>query len=239
MGLILFGAGLRCTEARTLKVEQCSLFPVPAVTVSSKKGRFKKGDPPFRTRTVAILPQYRPYFTEWLAILRGGQAADPKMVQAFSAMSITNRPGIRGIPSEVGTFRFRKGPELYRMIGPHRPAKWWRACEHDAGLPVGHRGPQKGRRTWATFLARMTFDAGNNKQAALTPWDLAHQLGHTNLQTTMKYYEAGPHQLRFPSDYSLEWTRELEEFEPHRKPVALSGRTPNHVVKRLQIVEVE
>jgi len=240
LGLVLFGAGLRSGEARTLTLDQCKLNPVPTVTIISQKGRSAKRV----TRTVAILPQYREYFRDWIMILRkGSEIFGHKNVFTASWDHQKNKALGIGLHTVAPRWKHRTRRadrnKLSTVPCRTRPAIWWRTAEVEAGVTISPYGVKKGRRTWATYAARMLFDAGNGRLAPLSPWDLARQMGHSNLDTVRRFYDAAPAHMRFPSDYSATWAEELAEYSPYEDDIVIAGSQVTKPKKIFRIVAEE
>ena len=220
MALITFGAGLRTYEARLLRLEDCHLTPIPSVYIESEKGVR-------RARTVAILPEFRPYFEERIEFLRLCKKMAPRRASQITHLF---PPGI----SQLGSFhRFVNvygGP-----VGNHKVTSWWTNLMKAVGIEG--KNSMTGRRTWATFLTRLTWEGPRGEQMNLSPLDLARQMGHSDLTMLVRYYDRAPAEIVFPCDRKSEWVDrlkayEVQEFVPvmHR----FQGRKGRFEIRRLK-----
>jgi len=200
VALITFGAGLRGAEAKMLLLEDCTVGPIPSVHVTSKKGGGS-------LREVAILPQFRPYFLERVAYLNyyKKHLSWPEVVAMFPpARHGTDKRGfvnVEGMPK-----------------GKNDGIKWWYKVMAELGIEGTNC--MTGRRSWATYVARMRWTGPDGKEHQISPMNLARQMGHNGMAYLMEYYDQGPAHMRFPCDAEITWPEALENFKEVDLPEA-------------------
>ena len=199
MALITFGTGLRFREAHELRIEDCTLAPVPAVRVTTAKGGGSE-------RTVAVLPEFRPYFEERIEFLRLHRKDDTRVEFVFP----------RGW-AHIGTHR------SINLQGPPPKASAAMQWTRKVGLAAGVQGATNmaSRRSWATYLIRMKWKNSKGVLEGLTPFDLARQMGHKEFGTLIGFYDNAPAHMRFPEDRGFDWPNILREFEEQDPPNSL------------------
>jgi integrase len=196
VGLVTFGAGLRAGEARTLRLDDCKLAPVPSVFVKSNKGGGSE-------REVAILPEFRAYFKERIEFMRFHQQQDARIEHLFPA-------------GWVGAGALRSVKLQGPPISKDRATKWWVKVRLRLGIP--HLNSRTARRSWATYLIRMKWKNPQGEYEGLSPYDIARQMGHKGLDLISGFYDNSPAHMRFPGDRELDWPKVLREFTPDFGP---------------------
>jgi integrase len=170
VGLILC-TGLRMSEARQIKVEHCSTFPVPLIYIPKESA--KQGKP----REVEMLPQFEPLFVQRIMELRADWKRRHPHVTPFIF------PGQSKWPN-------------YKSISPETGDNWWTEVIEAAGLR--YLPTHTGRRCFATYARKISFQDDSGANRYMSDMDLQQQLGHTDLATTAKCYVQSIPGSRFP-----------------------------------------